>query len=509
LRSRTIKTGPENGAALGRQREAEADDRKSSGCKKTITMTRFLLNDREVATDLPKGTLLLDFIRYQRHLTGTKVGCREGDCGACTVLVGKLRDGRMEYHSVTSCLMPIGNAQGRHIVTVEGVNTEGLNFVQQAFADEGAAQCGFCTPGFIVSLAGFSLRSETPTPEKGIDAVNGNICRCTGYKSIERAIRRIAEKLGERSGAPALEFAVDNGFLPTYFKDVPQRMKRMAETKTEESVRPGVNARFLGGGTDLYVQQHDAMAETDIRFLADRSDLKGIRQRGSLCEIGAAATVTDFATSPILQKAIPSLPSIIRWISSEPIRNMATLAGNLVNASPIGDFNILFLALDAVLTLSDDTVEREVPLRRFYRGYKTLAKRPEEYVVKISFRLPEGGTQVNFEKVCKRTHLDIASVNSALCIKTGDGIILEAGLAVGGVGPVPLFLERTSAFLKGRPVNDATVTQACTIAQTEAKPIGDVRGSIAYKRLLMEQLVKAHFIRLFPNAVRLHETASA
>ena len=171
-------------------------------------MIQFILNNKEVSTALPVGTLLLDFIRYEQNLTGTKIGCREGDCGACTVLVGEIVNNDLVYRSVTSCLMAIGNAHGKHIVTIEGTNIEGLNFIQQAFADEGATQCGFCTPGFIVSLAGFSL--DTKASACAVDSVNGNICRCTGYKSIERAAEKIHDKIAERKGKDAIQFAVDN-----------------------------------------------------------------------------------------------------------------------------------------------------------------------------------------------------------------------------------------------------------------------------------------------------------
>ena len=169
---------------------------------------------------MPKGTLLLDFVRYHQHLTGTKIGCREGDCGACSVLVGEIKNGELVYRSATSCLMAIGNAQGKHIVTIEGTNVEGLNFIQQSFAEEGATQCGFCTPGFMVSLAGFALCRNEATHKGAVDAVNGNICRCTGYKSIERATVKIADKLAKRKNDDAVAFAVANIFLPPYFASI-------------------------------------------------------------------------------------------------------------------------------------------------------------------------------------------------------------------------------------------------------------------------------------------------
>ena len=144
---------------------------------------------------LPTGTVLLDYVRYDQHLKGTKIGCREGDCGACTVLVGELTDGQLRYRSHTSCLAPIGNLQGKHVVTVEGINQQGLNPIQQAMVDESATQCGFCTPGFVMSLAGFCLSEKEPSCQNAIAAVDGNICRCTGYHNIVLSVRRAAEML--------------------------------------------------------------------------------------------------------------------------------------------------------------------------------------------------------------------------------------------------------------------------------------------------------------------------
>ena len=155
--------------------------------------TRFLLNDALVESDAAPGTVLLDVIRYHQQLTGTKIGCREGDCGACTVLVGELKEGRMDYRSMTSCLLALANVRGKHIVTVEGLAMRDLSPVQQAMVDESGTQCGFCTPGFVVSLSGCCLSREAVTKDLAVRAIDGNICRCTGYKSIERAAARIAE----------------------------------------------------------------------------------------------------------------------------------------------------------------------------------------------------------------------------------------------------------------------------------------------------------------------------
>jgi len=461
-------------------------------------LIHFILNDKQVSTALPKGMLLLDFIRYHRHLTGTKIGCREGDCGACTVLVGEMKNGELLYRSATSCLMAIGNAEGKHIVTIEGSNIQGLNFIQQSFAEEGATQCGFCTPGFIVSLAGYALCKNEATYKGAIDAVNGNICRCTGYKSIERAVEKIAGKLGERKGTDAITFGVENNFLPEYFTGIKDKLLALTKPINKDSNQNG-SLKYLGGGTDLYVQQHDTMPHTTIDFLFDKTHLNGITQVGNRCYLGAAVSVTDIAESPIFQQHFSSLPQYIKLVSSTPIRNMATIAGNLVNASPIGDFTIFFLALNAQIVLSDGINTREMALNQFYKGYKQLAKNPDEFIEKIYFELPVHDTKFNFEKVCKRMHLDIASVNSAISLQVDNDIIAEAHLSAGGVGPVPFYLAKAAAFLKGKIVNETTVEELIIIAKDEISPISDARGTAAYKKFLLGQLIKAHFITMFPE----------
>jgi xanthine dehydrogenase small subunit len=438
--------------------------------------------------------LVLDFVRYHQHLTGTKIGCREGDCGACTVLIGELIDNQLRYRTATSCLTPIGNVHGKHVVTIEGINIpKQLNLMQHAMQQENATQCGFCTPGFVMSLAGFCLSDTTPTSENAIASIDGNICRCTGYKSIERAAHTVAIAKQSNAGIAAIDFAIQQNMVPAYFKDIEQRLRGIALLEHPDHEQP----IFLGGGTDLYVQKHDDMVHAPVHLLFNQQHVNGITQQGNTCIIGASATVTDVAESPIIQKHFPRLSQYIKLVSSTPIRNVATIAGNLVNASPIGDMTIWFLALNATVHLASAKGQhRTVPLRNFYKGYKMLDKHAKEFIQQISFELPSGNKHFHFEKVCKRTHLDIASVNSAICLTINNEAIVDASISAGGVGPIPMHLAKTSTFLAGKIISNDVIKQAIAIAQTEVSPIGDVRGSEAYKRLLLGQLIKAHFIQL-------------
>jgi len=524
-------------------------------------MIQFILNNQDISTDLPAGTTVLDFVRYHQNLKGTKIGCREGDCGACTLLVGELDNDSVKYRSMTSCLMPLANAAGKHIVTVEGINPENgsLTPVQQAMVDEGGTQCGFCTVGFVMSLTGFCIDETAKTRELAVSAVDGNICRCTGYKSIERAAFQICDAVTRRHGdagqeeesgkgrkregeeeipqseiqnltskppvvAGGLSPAIESQVVPKYFSDICSRLKDIRLKSSDVMINHPLpqavltGPAFVGGGTDVYVQKPEAVVETASRHLFDSADLRGIRDTGEFIEIGASATVTDLLMSPVMQSIFPDLYKHLKLVSSTPIRNMATLAGNFVNASPIGDMTVWFLALDATITLSSPPFEggvaaasangvvlREIPLRDFYLGYKQLTKRDDEIITAIRFRKPGAGFRFNFEKVCKRTYLDIATVNSAISLTVsvppavagGLPHIIEAHVAAGGVAPIPLYLAETSKFLKDKEINPETVADANEIVQSEILPISDVRGTEEYKRLLLRQLFTAHFVELF------------
>ena len=462
-------------------------------------MIRFILNNKLIQTDDPPGTLLLDLIRYREYLTGTKIGCREGDCGACTVLTGEYNNGRLHYRPVTSCLTALGNIHHKHVVTIEGLNGEGLNFLQQSICDEGGTQCGFCTPGFIVSMAGFCLSDKAPTTAGAIAAVDGNICRCTGYKSIERALSKVATLLQQRQTTDPIAFAIDQGILPAWFSAIPRRLAELSQ-QPNGVLHNNKATRFLGGGTDLYVQNHTGMIEADLEFLATTPALKGVFQQEDKIVVGGAATVSDLKESPLIQKAFPNFDQYARLISSTPIRNIATVAGNFVNASPIGDLTVFFLALDTTLTLSDGTRRRNLPLRDFYKGYKSLAKTPDEFIEKISFPIPRQNELFNFEKVSKRTHLDIASVNTAIWLNMStEGTIIEGQLSAGGVGPIPAWLKGASSLLSGKTPDANLLNEVIKAAQKEVTPISDVRGTAEYKRLLLTNLIKAHFLTLFPQ----------
>ena len=457
-------------------------------------MIEFILNNKPIKTIQPSGALLLDFVRYEQSLTGTKIGCRGGDCGACTVLIGDLIDGKLNYRQVTSCLTPLGNVQGKHVVTIEGLNMESLSPVQQYMVDESGSQCGFCTTGFVVSLTQFCLANSAPTYKDAIASIDGNICRCTGYKPIERAAKHITESLSDKSEKETLDWLITQKFIPSYFNQIPEMLNALSKGENNSQ-----NGTVVGGGTDLYVQKHDQLINQDVDLISDSPDLNFIEIDNGLCKVGAGTTATDLMESDIFISAFPRLKDHLKLVASSPIRNMATLGGNFVNASPIGDFTAFFLALNAKIKLIKNSDSRSIYLNDFYKGYKDLDKSPDEILSTISFKLPTQDSHFNFEKVSKRIHLDIASVNTAILITISGNEITQAHLSAGGVGPIPMYLSKTCNFLLGKSLSRETVQSALEILQSEISPISDVRGSADYKRLLLRQLFYAHFITLFPN----------
>jgi len=422
---------------------------------------------------------------------------------------------------MTSCLMPLANASGKHIVTVEGINPPdgSLTNVQQAMVDESGTQCGFCTVGFVMSFSCNGTATTEKTERMAVSSIDGNICRCTGYKSIERAAEAVCRQSAESK----------RQCVPGYFSTIRTRLKEISTAAQAETRAVASVLAIVAGGTDLYVQKPDQLAEIDSAHVFYDESLRHISDNNLFVEIGASVTVTDLLESPVMQAIFPDLFKHLKLVSSTPIRNMATLAGNFVNASPIGDMTVWFLALDADIIFNNG---REMPLRKLYIDYKKLAKTDQEFIQSIRFKKQDDNFYFNFEKVCKRTYLDIASVNTAISMTVestpgagwippalsdkgrvtsdeedgtrdlGQGTLVEhtivtAHVSAGGVAPVPLYLKETSEFLSHQPVTSEMLADANEIMQAEISPISDVRGSADYKRLLLRQLFRAHFYELF------------
>ncbi len=471
--------------------------------------TVFILNDREVRTALPAGTALVDFIRDDQRLTGTRVGCREGDCGACTVLLGTPGARGLRYRAVASCLFPLADAAGCHVVTIEGLNPDGRNPsgltpVQQAFVSEGASQCGFCTPGIVVSLTAFLLEDAGLELEDAVTAIEGNICRCTGYTAIRRALERMLNEVRPQAAvAPdRLAALIAAGVVPAYFTAISARLKALPVLGAGEGEKQPGDAVAMAGGTDLYVQRGPELAGRKLDLMSRREGFAAIWPEAERILIGAAATVSDLMESRLLAAAFPPLAGFLRQVSATQVRNRATVGGNIVNASPIGDLSVILLALDAAIGLRREGETRERKLSEFFLGYKQLDLQAGEVAAWVSVPLRRDGVRLHFEKVARRRRQDIASVNSAIGLEMDGERIAAAHVSAGGVAPVPLYLRRASAFLAGRPVTAETVREFIAVAGSETAPISDVRGAADYKRALLRRLLFAHFLELFPGRLQ-------
>lgn len=471
----------------------------------------FICNERDIITEIHPAVTVLDFLRKNLSLTGTKEGCREGDCGACTVLVGELAGDKVIYKTMNSCLLPLGSINGKHIVTIEGLNGDGLSPIQNFMVEEGGTQCGFCTPGFIISMTGYFLANETYDQDGAINSLDGNICRCTGHTAIKRAAVRSVEYFNEHKSKSLIK----SGLVPAYFSEIPTRLKELKNQISKNGKDEQLVKYNIAGGTDLFVQKWEDLYKSDVGFLQIPDKGKSISVNGDECTIIASATVSDIMNSDIMELHFPDIKNYFSLFGSMPIRNRATLGGNIVNASPIADMTNFFLALNSKVTLSMDTdlsfprkresPERVVYLKDFFISYKTLDLKPGEIIKSLSFKLPAANSLFSYEKVSRRTYLDIASVNTSMYIETNESIITEIHISAGGVAPIPKYLTNTRDFLLNKKIDPEVISDSAQVAINEISPISDARGSIEYKKLLLRQLIFAHFLKLFPELINYEE----
>lgn len=461
----------------------------------------FYCNNELLSVQINPAITLLGFLRNHKKLTGTKEGCREGDCGACTVMLGSLSKGKVKYKTVNSCLLPMADVNGKHVVSIEGLNNNELNFLQAQFIDEGGTQCGFCTPGFIMSLTNYFINHIRYNVDDAIASLDGNICRCTGYVGIKRAVQNTIIYLdgANSSNYNPVNHLIAKKILPPYFSELPKKLKQLQNNKGSSLKQNEKKSNIVSGGTDLYVQKWESLLEEENNFVSEDTGLKLISKKQNKIFIGGAVTVEEFLESKIILKYFPALKEHLQLFGSLPIRNRATIAGNIVNASPIGDISNILLVLAANVHLKYKNKKRVIPLNEFYRGYKTLDKKKYEIVEKISFPVPKKYFRFNYEKVSRRTYLDIASVNSSMLVISQNRKIKDASISAGGVAPIPLYLKSTSEYLAGKEINSDVINRSIEIAKLEISPISDARGSKEYKTLLLGQLIKAHFIKLFPE----------
>jgi xanthine dehydrogenase small subunit len=426
---------------------------------------------------------LARFLRYDERLTGTKIVCEEGDCGACTVLVGRTENGVLRYRPVNSCIQFLFQLDCTSVVTVEGL---GFTPVQEAMVRCHGAQCGYCTPGFVMAMAGMLETIEKPTADDVRVACTGNLCRCTGYESIIRAGVETENqpKIEELyPGAPILavidEVSREPVRIENFYK--PVTLEEAVGFKNEKTV-------IAQGGTDfgVWCTKRNFVAET-ILSLDAIDGLGDVTMDDGMLVVGGRVTLAQFES--VVRDLVPALAPIMDRFGSPQIKNAGTLAGNIANASPIADSLPFLFVTNAKLELQGKSGTRTVAIADFYLGYKKLDLRPDEIIARILIPLPADGDTLRLYKVSKRSHLDISTFTAAMLMRRTDGRIDSMRLAYGGVGPVVLRLKKTEEFLAGKTIARETFAEAGEIARNEIAPISDVRGAKETRLQLAENIL--------------------
>jgi xanthine dehydrogenase small subunit len=434
----------------------------------TIVLT---LNGALMQTTCRPDTTVLTWLRAHQRLTGTKEGCAEGDCGACTVLVSTL-DGR-GYMAANSCIMAIGQVAGRHVLTVEGLSADLFHPIQSAMAANGSSQCGFCTPGIVVSLAGLLNKAATPSEADIHDALAGNLCRCTGYKPIVEAAMKTANYALPASALPiAISLSISsNGAQFHRPKTLPQLFKLRAKFPT---------ATLLGGGTDLGVAlaEHEATWPVAI-WTGAVQQLLLIKQTKSHWHFGAAVTWSQMLET--LGSDLPSFTTLLRRFGSTQIRNMGTIGGNIGTASPIGDGPPPLIALGASITLASPSGERTMPLEDFFLDYRKTALASDEVIKSIAIPKPANDQHFRVWKISKRYDQDISTVCGAFNLTIKDGVITSARVAFGGMAATPRRTIEVEAALIGTTVAGGDFSNVASAIRTAFKPLSDWRGTSDYR----------------------------
>ena len=478
------------------------------------TSIRFLLNDHEVeVSDIAATATLLDFLRLDKRLRGSKEGCAEGDCGACTVLVGRLKGDGLVYESVTSCIRFVGSLDGCHVVTVEHLaDADGaLHPVQQAMVAEHGSQCGFCTPGIVMSLYGLWMQSPNPSTNEIEVALQGNLCRCTGYAPIIRAGKaissygivgqdrlvaerqRIIDRLkAMRDGARVEVGAGKNRII------VPASVDDFAEIYAAEPT-----ATIVAGSTDVGLWVTKFMRDIGpLIFIGGLHELHGIGETDGHITLGAGVSYTDAA--PVLVRHHPYLAEFWNRIGGQQVRNMGTVGGNIANGSPIGDTPPPLIALGAKITLRKGSERREVKLEDYFLAYGKQDRRPGEFVESVTVPALPKGEQFAAYKITKRRDEDISALCGAFRVFVNDhGTVGMVRIAFGGMAATPKRAKAVEAALLGKPWNATTIEAAIPAFAQDFQPITDMRASAEYRLLTAQNLLRRFHIETTGQAERL------
>ena len=467
---------------------------------------RLLLNQTPIEVANPSADVtLLQWLRECQYLTATKEGCAVGDCGACTVMIGRLVNDGIVYQSVNACIALLGSLNACHVVTLDGLQAEPLHPVQQAMVDCHASQCGFCSPGFVMSLLVWWLNTpvqELTTPadfashRHGVElALSGNLCRCTGYQPILLAADQLAPV--DRSTDPlfsalggysycldtlrAMSTEQHHGRLNAY-----QRPQDLNQLALAYAAMP--EARLVAGATDLALDITQGLKSfehlIDIKSVAQ---LQAIDEHSGGLTIGAAVSLSQLET--YCQAKLPCMTALLGRFASRQVRNRGTLVGNIANSSPIADTPPLLLVLDAQLILQRGQNQRTLALADFYLDYKKTALEAGEFIHSVILPLPTVPQQVFVEKVSKRAEDDISSTCVALSVTLNNGVIAQINIACGGMAAIPKMASHTQSQLLGQAIEPSVLAQVPQWLAQDYQPIDDMRASADYRQQVTANLI--------------------
>ncbi|KJU78385.1 FAD-binding molybdopterin dehydrogenase [Ectopseudomonas oleovorans] len=479
-------------------------------------MIQFLLN-RELRTEhaLDPNVTVLNYLREHVGKTGTKEGCASGDCGACTVVVGELDGDRVRYRTLNSCLTFVSSLHGKQLITVEDLKHQGkLHSVQQAMVDCHGSQCGFCTPGFIMSL--FALQKNSTGYDKGqtLEALAGNLCRCTGYRPIiDAAEQACCQKQPDQFDAfESNTVAQLKAIAPRETAELNSGDKRclvpltVADLADLYAANP--EARLLAGGTDLALEVTQFHRELPVMiYVGHIEDMKRIEVTDSAIEIGAAAALSDCYEA--LSREYPDFGELLHRFASLQIRNQGTLGGNIGNASPIGDAPPLLIALGAQIALRQGNTRRILPLQDYFLDYKVTARQEAEFIEKIIVPRKQANQAFRAYKVSKRLDDDISAVCAAFNLTIEDGVVRDARIAFGGMAAIPKRASACEAALVGSAWYPGVIERACSALAEDFTPLSDFRASKEYRLLTAQNLLRKFFLEQQSPEVETRVTAYA